>query len=61
MSIDMLKNLQIKANVQLVIPSMCPRTRKLPDRTAAYLTDLGKRIEKEGLTQPILLAVGKIT
>ena len=57
----MLKNLQIKANVQLVIPSMCPRTRKLPDRTAAYLTDLGKRIEKEGLTQPILLAVGKIT
>ena len=68
MSIDVLKNLQIKANVQLVRTCVLAkylehdrRKRRLPDRPATYLTDLGKRIEKEGLKQPIILAVSKIT
>ena len=37
------------------------RKRRLPDRPATCLTDLGKRIKKEGLKQPIILAVSKIT
>ena len=68
MSIDVLKNLQIKANIQLVRTCVLARwlehdrrKRRLPDRLATYLTDLGKRIEKEGLKQPIILAVSKIT
>ena len=68
MSIDVLKNLQIKANVQLVRTCVLVkylehdrRKRRLPDRPATYLNDLGKRIEKEGLKQPIILAVSKIT
>ena len=68
MSIDVLKNLQIKANVQLVRTCALAkylehdrRKRRLPDRPATHLTDLGKRIEKEGLKQPIILAVSKIT
>ena len=59
MSIDVLKNLQIKANVQLVRTCVLVkylehhrRKRRLPDRPATYLNDLGKRIEKEGLKQP---------
>ena len=54
MSIDVLKNLQIKANVQLVRTCVqvkylehYRRKRRLPDRPATYLNDLGKRIEKE--------------
>ena len=54
MSIDVLKNLQIKANVQLVRTCVLVkylehhrRKRRLPDRPATYLNDLGKRIEKE--------------
>ena len=68
MSIDVLKNLQIKANVQLVRTWVLAkylehyrRKRRLTDRLATYLTDLGKRIEKEGLKQQIILAVSKIT
>ena len=68
MSIDVLKNLQINANIQLVRTCVLARwlehdrrKRRLPDRLATYLTDLGKRIEKEGLKQPIILAVSKIT
>ena len=68
MSIDVLKNLQIKVNVQLVRTFLLARylanerrKRRLPDRSATYLNDLGKRIEKEGLKQPIILAVSKIT
>ena len=59
MSIDVLKNLQIKANVQLVRACVLVkylehvrRKRRLPDRPATYLNDLRKRIEKEGLEQP---------
>ena len=59
MSIDVLKNLQIKANVQLVRTCVLAkylkhdrRKRRLPDRPATYRNDLGKRIEKEGLKQP---------
>ena len=58
MSIDVLKNLQIKANVQLVRTCVLAkylkhdrRKRRLPDRPATYRNDLGKRIEKEGLKQ----------
>ena len=36
------------------------RKRRLPDRPATYLTDLEKPIKKEGLKQPIILAVSKI-
>ena len=68
MSIDVLKNLQIKENIHLVRTYVLARyfdhdrrKRRLPDRPATYLTDLGKRIEKEGLKQPIILAVRKIT
>ena len=67
MSIDVLKNLQIKANIQLVRTWVLAkylehyrRKRRVPDRLAIYLTDLGKHIEKEGLKQPIILAVSKI-
>ena len=58
MSIDVLKNLQIKANVQLVRTCVLAkylkhdRRKRLPDRPATYLNDLGKCIEKEGLKQP---------
>ena len=52
----MLKNLQIKANVQLVRTCVLARflehdrrKRRLPDTPATYLTDLEKPIEKEGL------------
>ena len=68
MSIDVLKNLQIKANVQLVRTSVLAkynehdrRKRKLPDRPTTYLTDVGKCVEKEGLNQPTIPAVSKIT
>ena len=68
MSIDVLKNLQINANVQLFRTCVLARhlehdqkKRRLPDRPTIYLTDLGKRIGKEGLKQPINLAVSKIT
>ena len=61
-------NLQIKANVQLVRTCVLAkyleqdrRKRRLLDRPATYLFDLAKRIEKEGLKQPIILAVSKIT
>ena len=67
MSIDVLKNLHIKANVQLVRTCVLAkylehdrRKRRLPDRPATYLTDLEKLIKKEGLKQPIILAVSKI-
>ena len=65
--IDLLKNLLIKANVQLIRTCVLVRylehgTRKgLPDRSATYLIDLGKHIKKEGLKQPILFPVSKIT
>ena len=68
MSIYVLKNLQIRANVQLLRTCVLARQlehdrrkRRLPDRPATYLADLGKRIEKEGLKQPIILAVSKMT
>ena len=68
MSIDVLKNLQIKVNVQLVRTCVLAkyleqdrRKRRLLDRPATYLFDLAKRIEKEGLKQPIIHAVSKIT
>ena len=63
----MLKNLQIKANVQLIRTCVLVRYlehgpwKGLPDRPATYLIDLGKHIKKEGLKQPILFPVGKIT
>ena len=58
MSIDVLKNLQIKANVQLV--KTCALVRHLEhDRRKRRLPD--RHIEKEGLKQPIILAVSKIT
>ena len=67
-SIDVLKNLRIKAKVPLVRTCVLAkylehdqRKRRLPDRPATYLTDLGKCIEKEGLKQPIILVVSKIT
>ena len=63
MSIDMLQNLQIQTSVQLLrtcVLARCVehghRKRRLPDRLPKYLTDLGKRIEKEGLKEPIILA-----
>ena len=68
MSVDVLKNLQIKANVQLLRTCVLTRylehdrrKRRLPDRPATYLPDLGKRIEKEGMKQPKILAVSKMT
>ena len=68
MSIDVLKNLQINANVQLFRTCALARhlehdqkKRRLPDRPAIYLNDLGKRIEEEGLKHPINLAASKIT
>ena len=67
MSINVLKNLQIKANVQLLRTCVLARylkhdqrKRRLPDRPATYLADLGKRIEKEGLKQPTILAISKM-
>ena len=61
MSSDVLKNLQIKANVQLLRTCVLGRNleydrrkRRLPDRPATYLADLAKRIEKEVLKQPII-------
>ena len=64
----MLKNIRIKANVPLVRTFVQAkylehdrRKRRLPDKPATYLTDLGKRIEKEGLKQPIIFVVSKIT
>ena len=55
MSINVLKNLQIKANVQLVKTCVLARylehdrrKRRLPDRPpATYLADLGKRLRKK--------------
>ena len=49
MSVDVLKNLHIKANVQLLTTCVRylehdQRKRRLPDRPATYLADLGKRI-----------------
>ena len=68
MSIDVLKNLQIKANAQIVRTCLRARylehdrrKRRLTDEPATYLTYLEKCIEKEGLKQPIILAVSKIT
>ena len=68
MSIDVLKILKIQANVQLVgtcFLAKCfeqdRRKRRLPGRPATYLSDLEKRIEKDCLKQPIILAVSKIT
>ena len=53
MLIDVLKNLQIKGNIQLVRTRALARylehdrrKKRLPDRPAKYLTDLRKRIEK---------------
>ena len=37
------------------------RRKRLPDRPATYLIDLGKYIEKEGLKQPITFAGIKTT
>ena len=58
MSINVLKNLQIKANVQLVKTCVLARylehdrrKRRLPDRPPAiYLADLGKRLRKKVLS-----------
>ena len=68
MSIDVVKNLQIKANAQIVRSCLQARyleherrKRRLTDEPATYLTDLEKCIEKEGLKQPIIVAVSKIT
>ena len=68
MSINMLKNLQIKANVQLLRTCVLARylehdqrKKRLPGRPATYLADLGKRIENEGLKQPVILDVSKMT
>ena len=66
---DVLKNLQIKENVQLAKTFVLARyldhdrrKRRLPDKPAKYLTyDLGKRVEKEGGEEPIILVVSKIT
>ena len=63
----MLKNLEIKANVQLVRTCVLAkylehdRRERFLDRPVTYLIDLRKRIEIEGLKQPINLAVSKIT
>ena len=56
MSIDMLQNLQIRTCVLARCLEHGHRKRRLPDRSPKYLTDLGKRIKKEGLKEPIILA-----
>ena len=68
MSIDVLKNLQIKSNVQLVRTCVLARllehdrsNRRLPYRPATYLTAFGKRIEKKSLKQLTIAAVSKKT
>ena len=68
MSIDVVKNLQIKASAQIVRTCLQARylehdrrKRRLTDEPATYLTDLEKCIEKESLKQPIIVAVSKIT
>ena len=64
-SIDALSNLKIKTNVELlracVLAKYIEHDRRktpLPDRSKRYIKDLGNDIKRNGLKNPIILAIG---